>query len=387
MRYYQQTRRLQPQPERFATMFVWKWCVRAAMYAAVAPWILCPSPAHAQTTGLSMRPLRVGDCQVVVQVTNPRAGDQVGLVVELTETREQTVVAGRTELTFGLGEPLRQGFRLRTRLNGVAGTEVVVPAGGGEPQGQCVAPAEVDEEAVFKASVFLGKVIDNFAPDKVANYVNPEAGSAQKAEWITGFDFDYRVYGGSSDNVRVWFRGETMHGVRTADIDCKPKNDPDEIPPVCRKNATVQDQVRFILENASSVEAFVTPRVELLKIQKDSDSPARLYAAASIGFLALKDASKVFRTMHVGLGLIANEGNFSGSFVEGGWGRNELFAPTWNRLKIDGLLSFSLERLPLVRDNGRLFVEMTVDNDLHDGPDSIRTFFGIDIDLSKAVGQ
>ena len=362
-------------------------CIRAAMYAVAALWILCPSPAHAQATGLSIRPLRVGDCQVVVQVTTPRPGDQVGLVVELTETREQTVVAGRTELTFALGEPLRQGFRVRTRLNGVAGTEVVVPAGGGEPQGQCVAPATVDEELVFDASVFLGSVIDNFAPDKVANYVNPEAGSAQKAQWIAGFDFNYRVYGGSNDRVRWWIRGETMHGVRTADIDCKPKDDPNEIPPVCRNNASVQDRVRFILENASSVEAFVTPRVEFLKLQKDSDSPAWLYANASIGFLALKDASKVFRTMHVGLGLLADEGNFEGSYVEAGWGKTELFSPRWNRLKVDGLLSFSLERLPLVRDNGRLFVEMTVDNDLHDGPDSIRTFFGIDIDLRKAVGQ
>ena len=386
MRYYQQTRRLPPQPERFATMIVWK-CIRAAMCAVLAAWILCPSPAHAQTTGLSIRPLRVGDCQVVVQVTNPRPGDQVGLVVELTETREQTLVAGRTELTFALGEPLRQGFRVRTRLNGVAGAELVVPAGGSEPQGQCVAPAGADEESTFDASVFLGMVIDNFAPDKVANYINPEAGSAQKSQWITGFDFDYRVYGRSSDRVRVWIQGETMHGVRTADIDCKPKNDPNEIPPVCRNNAAVQDRVRFILENASSVEAWVRPRVEFLKVQKDSDSPAWLYATANVGFLALKDAPKVFRTMHVGVGLLAYDGNFAQSFVEAGWGKNELFATTWNRLKIDGLLSFSLERLPLVRDNGRLFVEMTVDNDLHDGPDSIRTFFGVDIDLKKALGQ
>jgi len=365
-------------------MIVWK-CLRAAMYVVVALWILCPSPAHAQTTGLSLRPLRVGDCQVVVQVTNPRAGDQVGLVVELTETREQTVVAGRTELTFALGEPLRQGFRVRTRLNGVAGTEVVVPAGGGEPQGQCVALAEVDEESAFDASVFLGTVVDNFAPDKVANYRNPEVGSKLKTQWITGFDFDYRLYGGSDDRVRVWINGETMHGVRTADVDCNP---PDDVkPPVCDTNTPFPDRARFILENASSLEAFVTPRVEFLKLQRDSDSPAWLYATANIGFIALKDAPNVFRTMHVGLGLLADEGNFAGSFVEGGRGKNELFATRWNRLKIDGLLSFSLERLPLVRDNGRLFVEMTVDNDLHDGPDSIRTFFGVDIDLKKAVGQ
>ena len=175
-------------------------------------------------------------------------------------------------------------------------------------------------ETVNTTSGEVGKVIDNFAPDKVANYINPEAGSAQKSQWITGFDFDYRLYGGSSDGVRVWIQGETMHGVRTADIDCKPKNDPNEIPPVCRNNASVQDRVRFILENASSVEAWVRPRVEFLKVQRDSDSPAWLYATANVGFLALKEAPKVYRTMHVGLGLLAYDGNFAESFVEAGWG-------------------------------------------------------------------
>ena len=112
-----------------------------------------------------------------------------------------------------------------------------------------------------------------------------------------------------------------------------------------RKNGAVGDRVRFILENATSVEAFATPRVEFFKVQRDSDSSAWLYATASIGFIALKEAPSVFRTTHVGLGLLADEGNFAGSFFEVGWGKNELFATKWNRLKVDGLLSFSLERL------------------------------------------
>ena len=59
----------------------------------------------------------------------------------------------------------------------------------------------------------------------------------------------------------------------------------------------------------------------------------------------------------------------------------------WNRLKVDGLLSFSRAGIPLVRNNGRLFVEMTVDNDLHDGPDSVCSFFGFELDLRMAIGQ
>jgi hypothetical protein len=362
----------------------------AAVASAALALFISPVSADAQTS-LSVRPLHVGDCQVVVQVTNPRAGDQVGVVVELTESREQTLVAGRTELTFALGEPLRQGFRVRTRLNGVNGKDEVVPAGGGPPKGECVAAAAPDESP-FDASVFLGTVIDNFAPDKVGDYKNPEAGTKQKAQFIAGFDFDYRLYGRADSKRRVWIQGQTMHGVRTADINCEPRDDQgnidtSKIPPVCSTETPFQDRVRFILENATSIEAFVSPRFEFLKIQDSTDSAAWLYTTMNIGFIALKDAPKVFRTMHVGLGLLADEGNFAGSYFEVGWGRNELFSPKWNRLNIDGLLSFSLDRLPLVRDNGRLFVEMTVDNDLHDGPDSVRTFFGVDVDLRKALGQ
>ena len=347
--------------------------------------VFSPDVVAAQST-LAIRPLRVGDCQIVVQVTNARPGDQVGVVVELTASREQTLVAGRTELTFPLAEPLRQGFRVRTAVNGTSGKEEVVPAGGGIPRGQCETPA-VEDESPFDASVFLGSVIDNFAPDKVGGYINPEAGSRQKAQWITGFEFDYRVHGRADDGVRVWLQGQTMHGVRTADINCAPE-DGVEVPPVCpTSTANTADRVRFILENATSVEAFVNPRVEFMKVQDGTDSSARLYATANIGFIALKDAPKVFRTMHVGIGLLADEGNFAGSFFEVGWGKNELFSTAWNRLKVDGLLSFSMDGVPLVRDHGRLFVEMTVDNDLHDGPDSVRTFFGFDLDLRRTFGQ
>jgi hypothetical protein len=364
---------------------------QVCMFVCVATTaVVLPTAARAQAPSLTIKkPLQVGACEVFVQIASPRAGDQVGLVVELTQYREQTVMAGRRELTFVLSEPLRQGFRVRARLNGndVPGANEVVAAGGGGG-GTCEAAAEADESA-FDANVFLGEVIDNFAPDRVAGYANPEAGSRQKAQFIAGFDFDYRVYGRGNSPVRVWLQGETMHGVRTADVDCRPREG-DEVPPVCVRNGVnpnVSDKVRFILENATSVEAFINPRVEFFKLQRDSDSAAWLYVTGNIGFIALRDAPKVFRTMHLGLGLLADEGNFAGSFFEVGWGKNELFATTWNRLKVDGLLSFSLERLPLVRDNGRLFVEMTVDNDLHDGPDSVRTFFGVDIDLKKAVGQ
>ena len=84
---------------------------------------------------------------------------------------------------------------------------------------------------------------------------------------------------------------------------------------------------------------------------------------------------------------MANEGNYAGSYIEAGWGKNELFSKRWNRLKVDGLLSFSLERIPGIGNLGRFFVQMVIDNDLKDeGPDSVRTYFGFDVDLKSAIG-
>ena len=50
--------------------------------------------------------------------------------------------------------------------------------------------------------------------------------------------------------------------------------------------------------------------------------------------------------IHLGVGLAADGGDVSTeSYLEVGWGKNELFAKEWNRLKIAGLLSFSMDRL------------------------------------------
>ena len=45
-----------------------------------------------------------------------------------------------------------------------------------------------------------------------------------------------------------------------------------------------------------------------------------------------------------------------------------------------------MDKIPGVGDNARVFLELMVDNDVNDGPDSVRTFFGIDLNLKNAFG-
>src|SRR5262245_34076627 len=154
--------------------------VRAAIMAAVVCWGLAAAPqAAAQAAPIfSLNALNVGACRVVVTIDNPRGGDRVGVVVDQTLIREQTVVAGNRTLEFGLSDPLRPGSTIVVRVNGVDangkdGKPLRVQLGKdakGGAAGECQTDTGTDDDSPFEASFFLGEVVDNFAPDIVANY-------------------------------------------------------------------------------------------------------------------------------------------------------------------------------------------------------------------------
>jgi hypothetical protein len=370
-------------------------CVAAA--AALLSGVGLARDAAGQTPTWTLGTLHVGDCKVDVMIEMPRGGDRVGVVVDQTFLQEKVVAAGQKTMTFALVEPLRPGSTVVVRVNGVEandsdGKPLRVQLGKDASKGgtaePCEAEAEPDDDSPFDASAFIGKAVDNFAPDNVGAYRNPGAGSSQATKWVFGFNFDYRVFGRSNSQFQVWLEGETMHGVRTADINCAPP-DPADKPPVCGDPTpqNVVQQARFILENATSVEAWISPRVEFMTLQLGTDTPARVYGTVNVGFVALRDAPKVFRTHHLGGGFVASEGAFEDSYLEVGWGKNELFGEKGSRFKVAGGLSFSIEKLlPVWAEMGRVFVEMTLDNDFGEDADSVRTFFGIDIDL-KGLSQ
>ena len=198
-------------------MCVWRRVRVRTIAIAASMWICGAVNAFAQPVAVfSLDPVNVGDCRVVVKIANPKGGDQVGVIVDQTLMREQTVVAGGGPLTFSLSEPLRAGAVVRVRVNGsesvnagsVAGLRVTVAdRPGARASDACEEEAEIDESP-FSASVFFGGVVDTFAPDKVGNYQNPSAGN-RKTQEIFGVDFDYRALGRSDSRLQFWINGET----------------------------------------------------------------------------------------------------------------------------------------------------------------------------------
>jgi hypothetical protein len=234
------------------------------------------------------------------------------------------------------------------------------------------------------ATAYIGWAFDTFAPDSIGDYP-PGTVTTTKNRTLFGVDFNYRLAGHESGKGQFWLSGETLHGVRSVDINCEGE---DKASPLCNPKPGL-DYAKQVLTDQTSIEAYVTPRYEFKKLQADSNAPTWLYATARVGFVAVTSAPRVYPNTHVGMGLRVADGPFEGSMLEGGWGNNELFSGAkWRRLKIDGLMTFGLDGVPGIGEKVKFFVQMYIDNDVG-GPssDSIQTFLGFDIDIRKFFGQ
>lgn len=265
-------------------------------------------------------------------------------------------------------------------------TVVLDQASTPDAEHECEAAGGADAES-FSATLFVGSIIDTFAPDEVGGHQNAGAGTTQKLRRITGIGFSGRLWNRAAGYPELWVHGDTIYGVRTADLDCTamPK-------PVLCKDPT-PEQFRYILEGATSLEAAISPTLYLFGLQQDSESPASVYLTMRLAFLALENAPRVFRNSHAAVGIEIDEGPFASSYLEVGYGQNELIGDgKWNRFKLDATLSVpfnpwgSVGWLLQSPDTTRFFVEMFVDNDLGGGADSVQTLIGLDFDLANIAG-
>lgn len=241
-------------------------------------------------------------------------------------------------------------------------------------------------EQSFFASAYLGNLVDTFAPDSIGDYQNPEAGG-QKTRHTFGISFDARLAGSDDDQVQFWVFAETLHGVRSADLNCDVPDDAK--PALCKKDGPRADKAKYILEHATSLEAYISPRLEFLTLQTQSNSPIRVYVTGRLGFIALSGSETVYKNLELGGGfLLDGQGPFAGSYLDLGWGRNELFQQAgWKRFKVDGTLVFSLEKIP-TQEATSFFIRMRLDNDVRgNAADAIQTMYGLSWDIGSIFGS
>jgi len=244
----------------------------------------------------------------------------------------------------------------------------------------------VDVRQDMEAGAYVGIGIDNFAASELKKYLNPDVSGELTERAVAGFSFDYRLLGdpGRPSGQQLWVYGETVHGMRSADVDCsKTPNIP-----TCASFDPKKPEQAFIhmLRNATSLEAFAGLRWEFATLQKHGLPPARVYLNGQFGFLTVsRGGSDVVDMHHVGVGLVATRGRFLDSHLEAGYGKTDLFLQHPNsRLKLDGYLTWQPNWM---RPLGlRPFTQLTVDSDGRRGADSVQTYIGINFDLDKLFG-
>lgn len=240
-----------------------------------------------------------------------------------------------------------------------------------------------DERETIGATWFVGMAIDTFASGDTQLFLNPEASGGTEERAIGGFSFAYRLRGAQEEvkklkESQLWFYGETVHGMRSSEVDC----DKNPTVTVCTSSSgtpTPSDAL-YIIRNSSSLEAFFGLRWEFQTLQKGTEAAANLYLNAQAGFVTVADGpDDVSDLHHVGLGLTSIKGTYKGSYVELGFGRNDLFADkNKERLKVDAFLT-----TPLSKSGQSFFVQLNVDADLGSGSDTIQTYLGVEFDLKQ----
>lgn len=240
----------------------------------------------------------------------------------------------------------------------------------------------------FEASAYLGLAIDTFASGETLKYLNPDVSNGPKERAVAGFDFAYRALGRptvyyANSNVfwanQLWVYGETVHGVRSTDINCTKNPNFLTCQTALDNPERAPEQILFVIRNASSLEGFAGLRYEFLSLQPRFVDAANLYVKAQAGFLTASGRpSAAVAIHHVGLGAIATKGKFQGSYLEVGYGRNDLFVEKRKqRWKVDAFLSRQ------IGGGVSFFTQITVDSDIGHGSDSIQTYLGFDFDLGR----
>jgi hypothetical protein len=256
-----------------------------------------------------------------------------------------------------------------------------------------VAPAlradapQADEREKFEASGFVGASIDSFAAkpvQQVLGYKSSDTGP--KTGFVAGINFAYRLTPKDSKNlpVQLWVYGETVHGQRSAEIQCD-KTIPDtDRSPLCKELSALnaRDQFFAVLRNASSLEGFFGLRLEFLQLREDKNSAA-LYFKSQLGLITMQENGGDAIDDHIkfAFGAIMTSGVFQGSYLETGLGRTDLFKEhRGRRFKVDGYVQWRIiESQKWIAP----FFQLSVNSDFGPGADDIRTYYGINFDLRE----
>jgi hypothetical protein len=229
---------------------------------------------------------------------------------------------------------------------------------------------------------FLGFAVDTFSGDAL-RYLNPEDVGDSNTRETFGVSFQYPLHGGNTSKIGVWLYGQTLHGVRSTEIDCTQSAAVLQNPN-CQSgssNTSTQNAI-YLLRSASSLEGTIGLRVEFLPIQRGN---AALYISKQAGFVAVEDDDDdVADVNHLAIGARIRDGRFRNSYIEYGEGSNDLFTTNPDgRKKLNArvVARFVNDAPSNATENlfsrGFFFAHITADVDGSGGGDAVQSFVGM----------
>lgn len=357
----------------------------------------------------SSRPLRtVGQCLLFTWTLTCAAGAFAQTADELAEQAEQSARAAET----AANEAVQLGATARMdRERAVEAAKKAAQAAKDARAAAKKSDTDADENAADRAEAaakkardeadrassalfsaterleiapFLGFAVDTFAGSDVRHYLNPQDSGDQKTRETLGVTFQYPLYNDLQGRFGLWIYGQTLHGVRSTEINCD-FSQPAFLNPKCKEaGVTPPDPNQtaiYLLRNASSLEGTIGLRFEFWQLQKGN---AALYISRQLGFVSVEDDDDdVADVNHVGLGARIREGRFRNSFIEVGKGTNDLFPEaSGDRFKVNARIVTRLREddsgvLGKLFSRGFFFAHIVADVDGHDGPDAVQTYIGL----------
>jgi hypothetical protein len=355
----------------------------------------CPSEASPEVTVLPSvpvpiveQPLQEGKKKIAGRAS-PQATVEVSVNGE-TQTETATGDAGGVfELT--LRDTFKEGHSIKVRQVTEGGTSEWSPNLPVEKE--C---SLEDCRGSIEATAYTGLAIDTFAAGELQAFLNPDESGKVGERLIAGFEFGYRIFGDATHpptpwKPQLWVFGETVHGARSADLNCEENKTLQVCDPFFDDttgniiDSKLQGRTLFLLRNATSLEGFVGLRYEFLRLQPGSDFPTNAYFKTQYGFLtvARNTGDVVDLHQYAALGLVATTGKFQDSYLEVGFGRTDLFhTKSKDRWKLDGMITWEIKNVPLLKSIYP-FVQITVDADFGSGSDSIQSYIGLAFDIDK----
>jgi len=371
------------------------------LIVAISLVLSCAVPlrAGAQSALPAIDPPRAGDCSLTIRVPANTDPASVSIALNSAAAPLKVTVVQRVPLVATFMQPLLLDDEVIVTVGPASVRARVTARDPAAPAAPCAArkaqPIVVsDGRKVFEASGFVGEVFDNFAPDINGGYSTPVTATDIHARVTAGIEAQYRLIGKEDGERQLWVAAHTLHGLRTADLQCPN----DSTIPACLKKAgdTTTDQFNYILAHASTIEANVDARLELFTLQRGEDTPAKIYVYGRAGFLDLEGAPRVFDNDAVGVGIIAPKGVFRNSYAQIGWGVSKQYESdhAFDRLKINGVLVFDVmphlstgSILGKLGKGSRFFVAIAIDRNPSHGPDAVQTYVGADFDLRQMFGS